>query len=115
MKSVFLLQNQDKLLLNKHGEWVDGREVASLFRTAHRDEALNQMVEVNTKDYTLRIKLLQCPVNERGQPQPRAEDLPPLMAGGASAANDDARVTAADSAATATTGQESRPGDSATA
>lgn len=80
MSQVFLLQNQQGLLLNKQGQWTDGREAGSLFRTPHRDEALNHMIEVNSKDYTLRIKLLECDLNERGIPQLKEEDLPPMMA-----------------------------------
>lgn len=78
MNSIFLLQNQHKRLLNKQGEWVDGREANTLFRSSHRDEALNQMIEVNARDYTLRIKILECTLNDRGLPLLKDEDLPPL-------------------------------------
>ncbi|GAB3105598.1 hypothetical protein [Pseudomaricurvus hydrocarbonicus] len=78
MKSVFLLQNQHKRLLNKQGEWVDGREANTLYRSVHRDEALNQMIEVNSRDYTLRIKVLECELNDRGVPLLKDEDMPPL-------------------------------------
>ncbi len=78
MNQVLLLQNQDKLLLTKQGEWSDGRDAGCLFRTEHKDEALNQMVEANSKDYTLRIHMLTCDVNERRVPQLKDEDLPPL-------------------------------------
>ncbi len=78
MSNVFLLQNQYQQLLSKQGEWVDGREASTLFRTAHRDEALNQMIETNARDYTLRMKILECPLNDRGLPLLQDEDLPPL-------------------------------------
>lgn len=78
MATVFLLQNQHKELLNKQGDWTDGREAKSLYSTIHRDEALNQMIEVNSKDYTLRIKLLECERNEKGIPLVQDDDLPPL-------------------------------------
>jgi len=78
MTQVFLLQNQHKELLNKRGEWVDGREARSLFNTLHHDEALNQKIEVNSKDYTLRISLLACDRNDKGIPLLKDEDLPPL-------------------------------------
>ena len=78
MATVFLLQNQHKSLFNKQGEWCDGREAASLYRTVHRDEALNQMIETNARDYTLRIKILECETNDRGLPLLKDEDLPPL-------------------------------------
>ncbi len=78
MATIFLLQNQHKSFLNKQGEWCDGREAATLYRTVHRDEALNQMIEVNSRDYTLRIKILECETNDRGLPLLKDEDLPPL-------------------------------------
>lgn len=78
MTQVFLLQNQHKELLNKRGEWVDGREARSLFNTLHHDEALNQKIEVNAKDYTLRISLLGCDRNDKGIPLLKDEDMPPL-------------------------------------
>lgn len=78
MNTIYLLQNQHKRLLNKRGEWIDGREASTLFRTPHRDEALNQMIEVNARDYTLRIRILECTLNERGIPLLKDEDLPPL-------------------------------------
>lgn len=103
MNSIFLLQNQHKHLLNKQGEWVDGREANTLFRTPHRDEALNQMIEVNARDYTLRIKILECTLNDRGLPLLKDEDLPPL--GDASTAletaADESPIETSDSAATA--------------
>ncbi len=83
MTVIFLLQNQHKLLLNKRGEWCDGREANTLYRTAHRDEALNQMVEANSRDYTLRLKILECETNDRAIPLLKDEDLPPLGTTGA--------------------------------
>ncbi len=88
MSQVFLLQNQRKHLLSKQGEWVNGREAGSLYRTVHRDEALNQMIEVNARDYTLRIKILECTLNDRGLPLLKDEDLPPLVESDVSGAED---------------------------
>ncbi|NIB42795.1 hypothetical protein HBA55_24525 [Pseudomaricurvus alkylphenolicus] len=78
MKTVYLLQNQHKHLLSKGGEWVDGRDANLLYRSVHRDEALNQMIETNARDYTLRIRILEAQVNDRGRPLLKDEDLPPL-------------------------------------
>lgn len=78
MSQVFLLQNQDKRFLTKQGEWCDGRDTGHLYRTVYRDEALNQMVECNARDYTLRIHITTCSTNDRGVPQIADEDLPPL-------------------------------------
>ncbi|MEC8427997.1 MAG: hypothetical protein VXZ35_06190 [Pseudomonadota bacterium] len=98
MAQVFLLQNQDKRFLTKQGEWCDGRDTNHLYRTVHRDEALNQMVESNARDYTLRIKILECATNDRGVPQIADDDLPPLDMVEASLANESA-VVAGDEAA----------------
>ncbi|MBB3169922.1 hypothetical protein [Simiduia aestuariiviva] len=76
MKTAFLLQNQNKLLLNKQREWVDATDLKSLYLTPHKDEAINQKVEVNAKDYTQRIHLLECPLNEKGLPQVPEDALP---------------------------------------
>lgn len=80
MKYAYLLQNQHKLLLSKGREWVDARDLRCLFQTPHKDEAINQKVEVNAKDYTQRIHLLEVELNEKGLPiipeQDKPEPLP---------------------------------------
>ncbi len=80
MSQVFILQNQQQQFLSKQNEWVDGRDAASLYKTSHKDEALNQMFEVNAKDYNQRIKILACEVSERGLPLIAADQLAPLDA-----------------------------------
>jgi hypothetical protein len=80
MKQVFVLQNQFKQLLTKSGEWSDGRDANSLYRTEHKDEAINQQFEVSSKDYTLRISLLECALNDRRNPVIPEEHLPAPMA-----------------------------------
>lgn len=77
MDHIYLLQNQDKLFLTKQNEWSDGRDLGSLFKTRHRDEALNHLVEVNAKDFRQRIHILECPPKSNGFPDIAAEDLPP--------------------------------------
>lgn len=79
MTEIYLLQNQDKLFLGKHGEWLDGRDAGALYKTRHKDEALNQLFEVNTKDYSQRIHVLSCSTRPNGLPQIGPEDLPPPM------------------------------------
>lgn len=76
MSQVFILQNQDGYFLSKQKEWVDGRDASLLYRSLHRDEALNQMVEVNAKDYTQRINIVDCQLNEKRHPQLDPESLP---------------------------------------
>lgn len=79
MSDYFILQNQHKLFLGKQNTWVDGRDPGALYKTAHKDEAINQKVEASAKDFTQRILLLGCTLNEKGQPQLLPEWLPEPM------------------------------------
>lgn len=80
MSQIFLLQNQDKLFLSKQKEWVDGRDPASLFKTPHKDEALNQLFEINVRDFNQRIHLVSCGLKANGLPDIDPADLPPPSA-----------------------------------
>lgn len=80
MNQIFLLQNQDKLFLNKQKEWVDARDLGSLFKTVHKDEALNQLFEVNTRDFSQRIHIVTCGLKANGLPDIDPADLPPAAA-----------------------------------
>lgn len=66
--SVFVIKNQTGHFLNKQNEWIEAREVASLYRTVHRDEAVNTVFEVSAKDIYLRAEIQPCPVDAKGQP-----------------------------------------------
>ncbi len=79
LNPVYLLQNQDRLFLGKSQAWLDGRDLGALFRTPHKDEAVNQRVEVSARDYNQRIQLVLCPLNERGQPVIDPDILPPPL------------------------------------
>jgi hypothetical protein len=68
MTQTFILQNQHKHFFGKSKEWVDGYDASSVFKTLYKDEAINQMVEVSSKDYTQRIKVIGCDVDEKGLP-----------------------------------------------
>jgi hypothetical protein len=76
MSELFILQNQDKLFLGRQNNWLDGRDLAALYKTAHKDEAINQMVEASAKDYRQRIKMLSCSANEKGLPLIDPELMP---------------------------------------
>ncbi len=76
MSEIFILQNQHNLFLGKQNNWLDGRDLNALYKTPHKDEAINQMVEASSKDYTQRIKIISCPPNEKGLPSIDPEILP---------------------------------------
>ena len=68
MTQTFILQNQDRHFFGKNKEWLDGYDANSLFRTIHKDEAINQMVEISSKDYKQRVKIIHCELDEKGLP-----------------------------------------------
>ena len=76
MSELFILQNQDKLFLGKQNQWLDGRDLNALYKTAHKDEAVNQMFEASSKDYTQRIKVVSCQANEKGLPLLDPDTMP---------------------------------------
>lgn len=110
MSELFILQNQDRLFLGKQNNWVDGRDLNALFRTAHKDEAINQMFEASSKDYRQRIKVVTCPLNDKGLPAIDPEIMPdPLPKPGKDLFDNAAEVIEANNETTvAETATESR-------
>ncbi|WP_444906868.1 hypothetical protein [Microbulbifer sp. SSSA008] len=78
MSHVYVLTNQHQQFLSKSGEWTDGREPNKLFRSEHKDVAINQMFEANTRNVSLRIELLLCELSIKGHPQIPEEALAPV-------------------------------------
>jgi hypothetical protein len=68
MNTVFAIKNQHGFYLNKHQEWVDGRDSQSLFRTAHKDEAINTVFEMSSRDIHVRAEVIACVTDEKGNP-----------------------------------------------
>jgi hypothetical protein len=79
MTELFILQNQQQLFLGKHNNWVDGRDPSAVFKTAYKDEAINQMVETSSKDYQQRIRIINCSSNDKGLPVIDPAILPPPL------------------------------------
>ena len=91
MKTIFVIRNQNQHYLGRHGDWLDSSHVPALFRTEHRDAAVNQLVEVNMRDFSLRGEIIACEADEGGypavevlnpipEPEPAAEPEAPLAA-----------------------------------
>lgn len=68
MNQTFILQNHDNHFFGKNKEWLDGYDASSLYKTIHKDEAINQMVEISSKDYKQRVKIITCDLDEKGLP-----------------------------------------------
>lgn len=77
MKTIFVIRNQNGHYLGRNGEWLDGSHVPGLFRTEHRDVAMNELVEVNLRDFDLRGEIIGCEA-EAGE-YPVVEVLNPIV------------------------------------
>ena len=78
MTKVYLLSNQDGYFLNNQQEWVDGRDAKRIYRTVHKDEALNTKAELTVKSADIRIEIITCGTNDKGVPQIPESLLPAL-------------------------------------
>lgn len=68
MSHVFVVVNQQGLFANKHKEWVDGRDPKQLFRSPHKDEALNLVFELSSKDIYLRAEAISVELDDKKLP-----------------------------------------------
>lgn len=66
MTEVFIIQNRDQTYLTKQGEWVSGDAAASLFRSPHKDEAVNMKVEQSVRNPQLRLTIVTAQLNDKG-------------------------------------------------
>ena len=66
--TAFVLQNQHGQFLSKENEWVSGGDANALFRSPHYDIALNQLIEINAKDHSLRGAVVTCELDGKGRP-----------------------------------------------
>lgn len=67
-ETVFIIRNQNRLYLDKHGQWCAGEETRHLYRTPHHDEALNTLIELSAKDINLRGKVIEAALDDKMQP-----------------------------------------------
>ncbi|MCB1666810.1 MAG: hypothetical protein R3E73_02910 [Porticoccaceae bacterium] len=67
----FLIKNCNRQYLAKDLTWVPASTCHNsqpLFHTPFRDVALNQLVELNTKDFQLRAEVVNCELDEKNRP-----------------------------------------------
>jgi hypothetical protein len=76
MNEVFVIRNQDGHYWGKGKEWVDGSEARAVMRAKHRDEAVNTLVELSSKDYALRGEVIATALSERGEPVVEPSQIP---------------------------------------
>ena len=75
---MFVIRNIDQHYLAKNRNWVDGRIRKLLFRTLHKDAAVNELFEAILRDPTLRGEVLEADRDNRDQPS--VEVLNPIAA-----------------------------------
>lgn len=66
--SVFVIRNQDNRYLTKKHLWRCGAVNNELFRAKEKDIALNELIEVNSKDIMARLEIIECDMNTQRQP-----------------------------------------------
>jgi len=85
MITLYVLQNQHGYFLQKtiadktakiRYVWSDGQELNKIFRTIHKDEAINMMFESGFHNVELRINIREYPASGKGLPAIPAEDMP---------------------------------------
>ena len=68
MSNVFVVKNQHGHFASKQKEWVDGRNPKVLFNSAHRDEAINLVFELSSKDIYLRAEAISVELTDNKLP-----------------------------------------------
>jgi hypothetical protein len=69
MSEVYVVCNQLGQFWGKKKRWVDGTRPARIQTLKHRDEGLNLLVELSSRDIGLRGEVLATKASERGVPQ----------------------------------------------
>ena len=112
MNSVFVIQNQDGNFLSRQKEWVDKTQIQAVYKTPHRDLAVNEWVELTARETQARAKVVAVETTARGLPL--LATLPPLEFPRAALPEDLVRRNDSDSSNTtdeeSTAGAAEKPG-----
>jgi hypothetical protein len=76
MTDVYVIRNQQGHYWGKSKQWVDGSDSRAVMRAKHRDEAVNNLFELSSKDFELRGEVVAAEVNERGEPIIEPSQIP---------------------------------------
>jgi len=68
MSDVYIVKNQNNHYASKQKEWVDGSNPKALFRSPHKDEAINMVFELSSKDINVRAEAISCELDESKAP-----------------------------------------------
>lgn len=81
MDTVFVITNQHGHYWAKAKVWADGSDPRSVWRSEYRDDAVNTLVELSTKDFELRGQIIEAQLNQRGDPVLTVSALPLIVTG----------------------------------
>ncbi|MBE9538803.1 MAG: hypothetical protein IMF06_06945 [Proteobacteria bacterium] len=76
MNDVFVIRNQLGHYWGKKKLWLDGGDARLVTRFKHRDEAVNTLFELSSKDIELRGEIAAAQLSPRGEPMIEASDIP---------------------------------------
>jgi hypothetical protein len=76
MAELYVIRNQLGHYWGRGKCWVDGADARAVKHSRHRDEAVNILFELSSKDFELRGEVLQVEANERGDPVVEASQIP---------------------------------------
>jgi len=65
----FILKNQDGHYWGRAKEWVDGADRTRVASYKHRDEASNLVFELSSKDFGLRVDVLEVALKDGKLPK----------------------------------------------
>ncbi|AUM13372.1 hypothetical protein [Ketobacter alkanivorans] len=65
MVKAFVIRNQLGQYFTRKGEWVSGKDASVLFHQPHYDQALNQLIEINSKDIELRGTVVEVEMEDK--------------------------------------------------
>jgi len=67
MSEIYVIRNQLGHYFGKSKDWTDGRDGQAVAQFKYRDEALNTMVELSSKDINLRAEIVTSELTEKGR------------------------------------------------
>ena len=76
MTEVFVIRNQLGHYWGKKKLWVDGSDNRIVMHLRHRDEAVNSLFELSSKDFELRGEIIEAQLSAKGEPEVEASDIP---------------------------------------
>lgn len=109
MDKLYVIQDRHGRFLSRREEWVEPASRETLFRSEHKDLALNTLFELNTRDVNLRAVVVEVDCDEQGRPltaslpPPELPGTPtdeqPLQAGATNSGDDEQAVNTSDETA----------------